>query len=273
MIMNKSEIREKDIMALLRVSGKVSVGEAMALLDVSESTVRRLFNKLESEGMAVRTYRGISINTVSGARESYSFERNELYRSDEKVKIGEAAEALIEEGDILYLDSGTTVLKLCAAIAHRCALGTSGGTEAKYAEKYASVTVFTNSLANLNLLKDHMNVCLIGGEYRPHRQDFCGYLTDEVIKRLHFTKCFVGADGYSVKNGLTASDFDTARINQLVVAGSDKRILLADTSKSGKTSVIHYATIDSIDMLVTNKGLDGDTRAALLKMNINVIEA
>ena len=271
--MNKAEIREKDIMALLRVSGKVSVAEAMALLDVSESTVRRLFNKLEADGLAVRTYRGISINTVSGARESYSFEKNELFRADEKVEIGEAAEALIEEGDTIYLDSGTTVLKLCAAIAHRCALGSGGGADAKYAEKYGGVTVFTNSLANLNLLSEYMNVCLIGGEFRPHRQDFCGYLTDEVIKKLHFTKCFVGADGYSVKNGLTASDFDTARINQLVVAGSEKRILLADTSKAGKTSVIHYAPIGSVDTLVTNKGLDADTKAALLKMNIKVIEA
>lgn len=262
--MNKAEIREKDIMALLRVSGKVSVNEAMALLDVSESTVRRLFLKLEADGLAVRTYRGISINAVSGARESYSFEKNELYRSNEKIMIGEAAEKLIEEGDTLYLDSGTTVLRLCSAMAH-AAVG--GG------EKYSTVTVFTNSLANLNLLKDYMNVCLIGGEYRAHRQDFCGYLTDEVIRKLHFTKCFVGADGFSVENGLTASDFDTARINQLVVAGSDKRILLADTSKAGKASVIHYAAIESIDTLVTNKWLDNGIKTALLQKNINVIEA
>ena len=262
--MNKAELREKEIMSLLRVSGKVSVGEAMTLLDVSESTVRRLFNKLESDGLAVRTYRGISINAVSGARESYSFEKNELYRSNEKIMIGEAAEKLIEAGDTLYLDSGTTVLRLCSAMA-RSAVG--GG------EKYSTVTVFTNSLANLNLLKDYMNVCLIGGEYRAHRQDFCGYLTDEVIRKLHFTKCFVGADGFSVENGLTASDFDTARINQLVVAGSDKRILLADTSKAGRASVIHYAAIESIDTLVTNKWLDNGIKTALLQKNINVIEA
>ncbi len=271
--MNKAEIREKDIMALLRVSGKVSVAEAMALLDVSESTVRRLFNKLEADGLAVRTYRGISINAVSGVRETYSFEQSELYRSREKLEIGEAAEALIAEGDTVYLDSGTTVLKLCAAIAHRCALAGSGEGDAKCAEKYRSVTVFTNSLANLNLLKDYMNVCLIGGEYRPHRQDFCGYLTEEIIKKLHFSKCFVGADGFSVGNGLTASDFDTARINQLVVEGSDEKILLADTSKAGKASVIHYAPIESINTLVTNKWLSSDIKAELLKANINIIEA
>ena len=262
--MNKAEIREKDIMALLRVSGKVSVGEAMALLDVSESTVRRLFNKLESDGLAVRTYRGISLNAVSGTREAYSFEKNELYRSSEKIMIGEAAERLIKEGDTLYLDSGTTVLRLCSAMA-RAAV--SGG------EKYSTVTVFTNSLANLNLLKDYMNVCLIGGEFRPHRQDFCGYLTDEVIKKLHFTKCFVGADGFAVANGLTASDFDTARINQLVVECSEERILLADTSKAGRASVIHYAPIESVDTLVTNKWLDNEIKTALLQKNINVIEA
>ena len=99
------------------------------------------------------------------------------------------------------------------------------------------------------------------------------YLTDEVIKKLHFTKCFVGADGFSVANGLTASDFDTARINQLVVAGSEERILLADTSKAGKASVIHYAPIESVDTLVTNKWLDSDIKAELIEKNINIIEA
>jgi DeoR/GlpR family transcriptional regulator of sugar metabolism len=271
--MGKAEKREKDILALLRVSGSVSVSEAMSLLDVSESTVRRLFAKLEADGLATRAYRGIRMNTVSGTRESYSFEKSELRRSEEKGAIGECAEALIDAGDTVYLDSGTTVLKLCTAIARKCAVAQCGGKDAKRAEIYSSVTVFTNSLANLNLLKDYMNVCLIGGEYRPHRQDFCGYLTDEVIKRLHFTKCFVGADGFSVANGLTASDFDTARINQLVVAGSDKRILLADTSKAGKASVIHYAPIESVDTLVTNKWLATEVKAELLKANINIIEA
>ena len=262
--MNKAELREKDIMTLLRVSGKVSVAEAMALLDVSESTVRRLFNKLEADGLAVRTYRGISINAVAGTREAYSFEKNELYRSNEKILIGEAAERLIESGDTVYLDSGTTVLRLCSAMARAAVT---------HAEKYSGVTVFTNSLANLNLLKDHMNVCLIGGEFRPHRQDFCGYLTEEVIKKLHFTKCFVGADGFAASNGLTASDFDTARINQLVVECSGERILLADTSKAGKASVIHYAPIESVDTLVTNKWLDSDIKAELAGKNINIIEA
>ena len=82
--MGKAEKREKDILALLRVSGSVSVSEAMSLLDVSESTVRRLFAKLEAEGLATRAYRGIRMNTVSGTRESYSFEKSELRRSEEK---------------------------------------------------------------------------------------------------------------------------------------------------------------------------------------------
>lgn len=271
--MNKAELREKDIMALLRVSGKVSVSEAMILLGVSESTVRRLFAKLENDGLAARTYKGIRINIVSGMREAYSFERSELCRATEKTEIGERAEALIESGDTLYLDSGTTVLKLCTAMARKCVSAKRGGEDAKYAEKYSNVTVFTNSLANLNLLKDHMKVHLIGGEFRAYRQDFCGYLTEEVIKKVHFTKCFVGADGYSVDNGLTASDFDTARINQLVVLGSDKRILLADTSKYKHTSVIHYAQMSQINVIVTNRGLSAEAIAEFEQMNISVVES
>ena len=271
--MGKAEKREKDILALLRVSGSVSVSEAMSLLDVSESTVRRLFAKLEADGLATRAYRGIRMNTVSGTRESYSFEKSELRRSEEKGAIGECAEALIDAGDTVYLDSGTTVLKLCTAIARKCAVAQCGGKDAKRAEIYSSVTVFTNSLANLNLLKDYVNVHLIGGEYRPHRQDFCGYLTEEVIKRIHFTKCFIGADGYSIENGLTASDFDTARINQLVVSGSDKRILLVDSSKFGKASVIHYSALGQINTLVTNSGIDPQALAEIESVGIEVIEA
>lgn len=269
--MNKSEKREKDILALLRVSGVVSVNEAISLLDVSESTVRRLFAKLEADGLAVRTLRGIRMNTVAGTKETYSFEKSELSRAGEKTAIGERAELLIEQGDTVYLDSGTTVLKLCTAIARRCAIGQGGGKSGR-AQMYSSVTVFTNSLANLNILKDYVSVHLIGGEYRPHRQDFCGYLTEEVLRRIHFSKCFIGADGYSVANGLTASDFDTARINQIVVLGSDKRILLADTSKLGKTSVIHYSELSRIDTLVTNKGIGADDLAGIEKIGIEVIE-
>lgn len=271
--MNKAELREKEIMSLLRVSGKVNVNEAINILGVSESTVRRLFAKLEKEGLAVRTYRGIRINIVSGGRESYSFEKNEEVRSAEKMQIGEQAESLIKERDTIYLDSGTTVLKLCTAIARKCSASAGSGSSSDSAAKYNSVTVFTNSLANLNLLKDYMNVHLIGGEYRPHRQNFCGYLTEEVIKRIHFTKCFIGADGYSRENGLTASDFDTARINQLVVAGSDCRILLTDTSKYEKNSVILYAPLDSINILVTNKGLPNDAFEYFNSIGIKVIEA
>jgi DeoR/GlpR family transcriptional regulator of sugar metabolism len=270
--MNKSEKREKDILALLRVSGMVSVSEAMSLLDVSESTVRRLFSKLEADGLAVRTFRGIRTNTFMNAKETYSFEKSELNRADEKTAIGERAELLIEAGDTLYLDSGTTVLKLCTAIARRCAIGQGSGRGDRRAEIYSSVTVFTNSLANLNILKDYVSVHLIGGEYRPHRQDFYGYLTEEVLRRIHFSKCFIGADGYSVDNGLTAPDFDTARINQLVVQGSERRILLADISKLGKTSVIHYSELGQINTLVTGKGVDANERARIESIGIEVIE-
>lgn len=270
--MNKSEKREKDILALLRVSGMVSVSEAISLLDVSESTVRRLFLKLEADGLAVRTFRGIRMNSVGGTKETYSFEKSELSRADEKTAIGERAERLIEAGDTVYLDSGTTVLKLCTAIARSCAIGQGSGKGERRAEIYSSVTVFTNSLANLNILKDYVSVHLIGGEYRPHRQDFCGYLTEEVLRRIHFSKCFIGADGYSVENGLTASDFDTARINQIVVQGSDRRILLADTSKLGKTSVIHYSELGQINTLVTNRGIPEEELSRIGRIGIEVID-
>ena len=81
------------------------------------------------------------------------------------------------------------------------------------------------------------------------------------------------SDGYSIENGLTASDFDTARINQLVVSGSDKRILLVDSSKFGKASVIHYSALGQINTLVTNSGIDPQAIAEIESVGIEVIEA
>lgn len=268
--MKHNDTRRQIIIQALRTSKKLSIEQAIQTLDVSESTVRRLFSQLEDEGLVIRTYGGICFNESVLGAENYSFEHTQLYYQQEKSRIGAAAAQLIQTGDIIYLDSGTTVMSLCDEIDR---IFTAGDDEQyrDYKKMLENVTVFTHSLVNLNLLKNHIKVYLIGGEYRDGRRDFCGYLTEEAIKNLRFTKCFVGADGYSEDMGILASDFGTARINQTVAQNSAYRILLADSSKYGKSSVVCYAPFSEINCIVTDTGLDHDICERFKGAGVNVI--
>ena len=268
--MKHNDTRRQIIIQSLRTSKKLSIEQAMQALDVSESTVRRLFAQLENEGLVIRTYGGICFNESVLGAENYSFEHTQLYCQQEKSRIGAAAAQLIQTGDIIYLDSGTTVMSLCDEIDR---IFTSADDEQyhDFKKMLETVTVFTHSLVNLNLLKNHIKVYLIGGEYRDGRRDFCGYLTEEAIKNLRFTKCFVGADGYSEDMGILASDFGTARINQIVSQNSAYRILLADSSKYAKSSVVCYAPFSEVNCIVTDTGLDEGICQKFRDSGINVI--
>lgn len=273
--MKHTEERRQSILQLLRTSKKLSIEQVMSMLDVSESTVRRLFAQLESEGLAIRTYGGICFNDAVGSTNEYSFELTKLHNPDAKTRIGKVAAGLIRSGDIVYLDSGTTVMALCAELEGMFseAEESDAHSYSLLRRKYDNVTVFTHSLVNLNTLKRHMKVYLVGGEYRDSRRDFCGYLTEEAIKSLRFTKCFIGADGYSETAGILASDFYTARINQLVAQNSAYRILLVDSTKYQKSSVVCYAPFSEVDCIVSDSGLPTEKQHHFEELGVEVITA
>ena len=274
--MKNCDRRRQSVLNMLRKTKKLTVEEAMQAFGVSESTVRRLFAQLEAEGEVIRAYGGICFTGRSDGARSYMFDLVQLENADEKNAIGKAAMQLIRSGDIIYLDSGTTVMSLGAAMAEvfrdAAAAGASDETAAE-AKLLSSCTVFTHSLVDLDLLKEHMKVILLGGEYRDAQRDFCGYITERAVSALRFTKCFIGVDGYSADDGLLADDFSTAGINRLVTQNSSYRILLADSSKYRRPAVVSYAPLSEVDCIVTDSGLSGEARAALDDAGIKVISA
>ncbi len=239
--MKKTDRQEQLILEKLKSCKKITLAQAMELLQVSESTVRRLFIRLENKKVAIRNYGSIQlINTSPHA--DYLYEEVEEQFADKKKQIGYQAAMMVESGDTLYLDSGTTIFQLCAALAQRL--------ENK---EISQISIFTNSLVNIDILSPHITVNLIGGEYRIKRKDFCGYLSEELLKGLHFTKCFLGADGFHLQNGFTATDFHTARLNELALETSDKSYVVMDSSKFMTTSVVSYSRNHTVDAIITDK--------------------
>ena len=230
--------REQQLMARLSVVQKLSLSEAMELLNVSESTARRMFAKLEQEGVAIRTHGGVQ--SVGGAMTMYSFEYGARTNIERKTAIARRAVQYLEDGDVVFCDSGTTIQCLCAELVNRIR------------DDKLKIKLYTNSLANLELLAPHMQVNLVGGEYRAYRKDFCGYLTEQALQGLRFTKSFVGADGCVGEGQFTTTDFDTARMNQIAMRNSEKTFMLADSSKFENSSHVAYASIENLHTVITD---------------------
>jgi DeoR family fructose operon transcriptional repressor len=255
--MDMKRERQQELMAHLAVAQKLSLGEAMQILNVSESTARRMFMKLEEDGLAIRTHGGIQC--INRAMTLYSFEDGARTNTRRKMAIARQACRFLEDGDVLFCDSGTTIQCFCAEMVNYVK------------EKNINVKVYTNSLANLELLSPHITVTLLGGEYRANRKDFCGYLTERALSRLYFSKSFVGADGCKQVKVFTTTDFETASMNEIAMRNSDRVVLLADSSKFSIVTHVAYAPLDTLHTIITDSGVSPDVKTRLEHSGVQVV--
>lgn len=254
--MNKAE-RERFVLEKLIASKRLSLQEVMDALGVSQSTARRIFNNLESSGKAIRTHGGISL--LNENLFEYSFDSVLKSHVEEKRRIGKAAAGTLRDGEVIYVDCGTTALSFCL---NACNLIKEGNVR--------DIKIFTNSLANVEILSEATEVTLIGGTYRPNRKDFAGYIAESAIKQLQFDKCFLGSDGVAIPL-FGATDFDTARLNQLVIAKSKQVALLCDSSKFGKKSLISFAQPGEIHTIITDANLSPAEQEKIKRYSIELI--
>ena len=165
----------------------------------------------------------------------------------------------LEDGDVVFCDSGTTIQCMCAELIYRLQ------------KDKLNIKIYTNSLANLEILSPHMQVNLVGGEYRANRKDFCGYLSEQALSGLFFTKSFVGADGCVGGTTFTTTDFETARMNQIAMRNSNQTYMLVDSSKFSNPSHVAYVPAESLYTIVTDSDVSQQTLEQLKKTNARLI--
>jgi DeoR/GlpR family transcriptional regulator of sugar metabolism len=236
----------------------MTIDEGKKLLNVSESTVRRLFQELENKGRVIRTLGGIQ--SIQNNIFDYSFDNIEHKQEHEKIRIGEYASNFLNKGDIVFFDSGTTIYYLSISVVDRIR-----------SNQLKDIIVFTNSLANLQILSPVCETILIGGKYRDKRRDFVGYTSEKMVKDYNYSKCFVGADGIDLVEGMMTTDINTARINELIVERSEKVIALIDAKKFCNRSFTSYTTLDKIDTIVTDSSLSQTYKEKYEQTGINMI--
>jgi len=249
--------REQELLARLSLVQKLSLSEAMELLEISESTARRMFAKLERGGRAIRTHGGVQCinHTMAG----YSFEYGAKINIEKKTAIAKEACKYLEDGDVIFCDSGTTIQCFCAELINRLQ------------RDNLNIVVCTNSLANLELLSPYLPVKLVGGEYRSNRKDFCGYMTEQALSGLYFTKSFVGADGYAQGKQFTTTDFETARMNEIAMNNSEKSFMLVDSSKFSLLSHVAYAPVQKLHTIITDDGVSDEILHQLKQGDVRVV--
>lgn len=238
--MNKKAIREKHLLSLLTATHRMTTAEAVEVLGVSSATARRLFSEMEKKGLIVRNYGGIQL---PGPAQDYSFESSEKIYSAEKQRIGKAAAQLVQNGDTIFLDSGTTLMQMTLALGQRIAKG-----------EFHSLNIITNSIANIQALtpSSQCRVILIGGEYDQSRRDFSGPLTERFVSSFHFTKSFFGCEGLTTLMGFSSNQLNVSSLNTCVISRTDSSFVLLDESKFGRYSLVTYAALSDISGIITN---------------------
>lgn len=241
--------RKQIILEKLNVNGEVDIKKIAVELDSSEITIRRDLNQLAADGLLYRTHGGAI--KVDPLQVPHDFINKAAKNVEAKDKICRAAASEINHGDIIFMDCGSTVFRLCQFI------------------KSKKIRVITNSIPVVYELQNSLvSLNIIGGEFNVERQAVHGKMADEHIARYKATKAFLGVDGIS-RNGLFANSELEADITQAFAAHSAKTYLLCDDSKIGKEGYLKFAELNMIDTIITNS--KSDELAYFKKQGMEVI--
>jgi DeoR family fructose operon transcriptional repressor len=241
--MTKADLRAMKLLESLQLNKRLDVRTVAEDLNISEATVRRLFAKLEEEGKVIRVHGGVQLAPKLGF--DYSYRVSALHRKREKTIIGNAVVKVIQNNERLFIDSGTTALKLAEALSLKIQAG-----------ELKDIVVLTNSLTNIDTLANWCKVILIGGEIRIERRDVCGAIAEKNLTLFHVNRAFFGADAISLKGGFMTTDERTSKMNEIIMAHSEHIYVLADSEKFDRSSFITYSGIQDVTAIYTDSGID-----------------
>jgi DeoR family fructose operon transcriptional repressor len=228
--------RKQIILEKLNNDSEVDIKQMAIELKSSEITVRRDLNQLAADGLLYRTHGGAM--KVNPFELPHEFINKAAKNVEVKDKICRAAAEQINHGDIIFMDCGSTVFRLCQFIRNK------------------KIKVITNSIPVVFELQNSLvSLNIIGGEFNAERQAVHGKIADEHIARYRASKAFLGVDGIS-RNGLFANSELEADITQAFAANSSKTYLLCDDSKIGKESYLKFGELSMINTVITNSKSD-----------------
>lgn len=245
--------RHRRICELVRAAGRVTVEELAARFGTSQVTIRADLTTLESAGALTRTHGG-ALNVPDGDQ---PLDVKQLQHHAEKVRIAEAAAALIRNGETIILDSGTTTAELARRIR---ALGLE------------SINVITNGLNIAAILSETPSVRLIipGGILRRESSSLTGPMAEAALGTLQADRLYLGADGVDPRIGIMTPHLAEAELNAKMIKMSRQVVVVADSSKFARRNISLIARIEQLHMLITDRGAPADCVEQLRARGVEV---
>ncbi len=255
MAIERLERRDR-ILAYVERKGRASIEELCAFLVTSEATVRRDLSELDREGLVHRVHGGATV-CDSLKQEPPVFHRAALF-AEQKRAIGRRAAALIHDGETVFLGSGSTVMEVARNLLER-----------------RKLRVVTNSLPIVNLLADvpEINLVVTGGFLRSSERTFIGFLVQMSLAELRADKVIVGIQGIHPEHGLTDDWLPETMVDRAIVRFAPELIVVADSSKFGRTHLSFVAGLSDVSVIVTDDGVAPSVLSDLGDRGVRVLLA
>ena len=254
-IRRDTSARRERIVALLREQGSVQIPSLAERFGVSTQTLRKDLNFLDARGICTRSSGGalLRLGTQSPHENALDIKRK-LYAA-EKARIGRAAAALIQPGESVLLDTGTTTLQV-----------------ARHIRAVEPLVVVTNDVGIMNELANSESVQLVflGGTLRRKNMSFYGMQTERALLDLHVDKLFLAADGFHIDKGITTHFEPEALLNRLMCQAASEIIVVTDSSKFGRLCLHKILEPQRIARVITDAGIPAEMREALTAAGVQV---
>lgn len=228
--------REEEIISIVSQNKKIEVSELAELLNVSRVTIRKDLDKLEARGILHRQHGFAVLNNQDDINYRLA------YNYDLKRKIALEAANLVEDGETVMIESGST----CTLLAEELAYSRN------------DITIITNScfIASYIRKAESVKIILLGGEYQKDSQVNVGPFVKKIINEFHVDKLFVGIDGFDERRGFTGSDITRCDTARTMMEAANHTIVLTDSSKFTQIGVVSEFAFEDISIVYTDKGIE-----------------
>jgi DeoR family myo-inositol catabolism operon transcriptional repressor len=227
------EQRIKKIQEYVIENQSASLDELVDVFDVSKNTIRRDVQELVDRGDLKKVYGGVSVVH----RKLESFEDRQVRNQEQKIFISKKASSFVEDGDFIFIDSGTTTIEMFDFL------------------KGKNLTIFTNSIDFIvrALPFENLNVITLGGMLERKTNSFVNPRNMDFLKDFNIKKAFMASTGISLLNGVTNASPLESELKKNIVHRSSEVYLLVDHDKFDKYGLMTYCGLDEINFLITDK--------------------
>lgn len=243
------------IFELINEKKYLTVAELAEQFEVSAMTIRRDLAKLESQGVITTNYGGATLNEGVSAEPSFGIKSGQS--QEYKDQIAYEASFLVNDGDSIYIDCGTTALELVKYIVGK------------------RITIITNSWRVVSEIQDFskVKILLAPGEYDPISEGALSSATISFMQNYVIDKAFISTQGADLEGGVTVPTDNDAQVKKAVMKASKQKILLADHTKFGQTFLAKHGEISDFDAVITDSQINPAIYEQLRKKCHNIIKS